>query len=152
MILISFEQKINQKRLDVEFDAEKDSMKVTADKDAIYQALYNLVDNAIKFAREGGLIRLSVGYGESGKVIVAVFNEGDGIPEADLPYVFDRFYKSDKSRGLDKNGVGLGLYIVKTILEAQGETISVRSDPGKNCEFVFTLSPSESEANEHAKN
>lgn len=152
LILISFEQKINQKRLDVEFDADEDSMKVTADKDAIYQALYNLVDNAIKFAREGGLIRLSVKYGEAGKVFVKVYNEGDGIPAADLPYVFDRFYKSDKSRGLDKNGVGLGLYIVKTILEAQGETITVRSDPGENCEFTFTLPLFQNEPNERAKN
>ena len=101
--------------------------------------LYNLVDNAIKFAREGGALRVGIGRIPGGKATVSVFNEGEGIPEADLPYVFDRFYKSDKSRGLDKNGVGLGLYIVKTILEAQGETISVESKPGENCEFVFTL-------------
>ena len=140
LILISFEQKINQKRLDVDFSSDEDSITVKADKDAIYQVIYNLIDNAIKFAREGGALRVSIRRGEEGKVLVSVYNDGDGIPEADLPYVFDRFYKSDKSRGLDKNGVGLGLYIVKTILEAQGETIKVESVPGENCTFVFTLS------------
>ncbi|MBP5428214.1 MAG: HAMP domain-containing histidine kinase [Clostridia bacterium] len=139
LILISFEQKINEKRLDVEFLSDEDSITVVADRDAIYQVLYNLVDNAIKFARDGGILRVEIRRKPGGKATVSVFNEGEGIPEADLPYVFDRFYKSDKSRGLDKNGVGLGLYIVKTILEAQGETISVESNPGENCEFVFTL-------------
>ena len=150
--LISFEQKINAKRLDVRFEADEDSITAAADKDAIYQVLYNLTENAIKFAREGGVLRISIKRGEQGKILVSVFDEGEGIPEADLPYVFDRFYKSDKSRGLDKNGVGLGLYIVKTILEAQGETVSVKSVPGENCEFVFTLSAGDSDASDKAKN
>ena len=68
-----------------------------------------------------------------------MYNEGQGIAPADLPYVFERFYKSDKSRGLNKNGVGLGLYISKTIVEAHGETIWVESEFGKNCCFMFTL-------------
>ncbi len=152
LILISFEQKINAKRLDVQFDVDEDSITATADKDAIYQVLYNLTENAIKFAREGGILRISIKQGEQGKIRVSVYDEGEGIPEADLPYVFDRFYKSDKSRGLDKNGVGLGLYIVKTILEAQGETISVSSVPGENCEFVFTLPAADLDSPEKAKN
>ncbi len=145
LILISFEQKINQKKLDVEFLSDEDKIIVKADKDAIYQVLYNLTDNAIKFARDGEALRISIKRGDAGKVLVSVYNEGEGIPEADLPFVFDRFYKSDKSRGLDKNGVGLGLYIVKTILEAQGETVRVASEYGKNCEFVFTLTESAKE-------
>ena len=152
LILISFEQKINEKRLDVQFDVDEDSIRAKSDKDAIYQVLYNLTENAIKFAREGGILRISIKQGEQGKLRVSVFNEGEGIPEADQPYVFDRFYKSDKSRGLDKNGVGLGLYIVKTILEAQGETVTVKSVPGDNCEFVFTLTAAEGEAGEKPKN
>ncbi len=127
-------------------------MTANADKDAIYQVLYNLVDNAIKFSREGGLLRVSIGYGEAGKIAVSVFNEGEGIPAADLPFVFDRFYKSDKSRGLDKNGVGLGLYIVKTILEAQGETISVESKEHENCSFTFTLKACDRDVNDRPKN
>ena len=73
-------------------------------------------------------------------MLVSVYNEGQGIPKADLPYVFERFYKSDKSRGLDKTGVGLGLFIAKTIIRAHGEKIWVESEEGKNCEFFFTLS------------
>jgi len=147
LILISFEQRINEKKLDVSFESDDDSMIAFSDKDAIYQVLYNLTENAIKFAREGGALRISIHRGEQGKILVSVYNEGDGIPEADLPYVFDRFYKSDKSRGLDKNGVGLGLYIVKTILEAQNETIRVESEPGKDCAFLFTLPESKDEGN-----
>ena len=74
------------------------------------------------------------------KLKVSVFNEGQGIAPADLPYIFERFYKSDKSRGLDKTGVGLGLYIARTIIEAHGEQITVNSEDGVFCEFVFTLS------------
>lgn len=152
LILISFEQKINQKRLEVEFLPDEDAITVKADKDAIYQALYNLTDNAIKFSRDGGLLRISIRRKEERKVLVSVFNEGEGIPESDLPYVFDRFYKSDKSRGLDKNGAGLGLYIVKTILEAQGEKILVKSVPGENCEFCFSLPEWHRDGSERGKN
>ena len=80
--------------------------------------------------------------GRSRKAVVKVYNEGQGIPPEDLPFVFERFYKSDKSRGLDKSGVGLGMFISKTIIEAHGESISVTSDYGKNCEFTFTLARS----------
>ena len=77
--------------------------------------------------------------GRNRKAIVKVYNEGQGIPPEDLPFVFERFYKSDKSRSLDKTGVGLGMFISKTIIEAHGETIAVASDYGKSCEFTFTL-------------
>ena len=73
------------------------------------------------------------------KIEISVYNEGNGIAETDLPYVFDRFYKSDKSRGLDKTGVGLGLYISRTIIEAHYEKIKVESEYGKWCRFTFTL-------------
>lgn len=100
--------------------------------------LYNICDNAIKFSREGGKYIVSIK--EAGqKVLVSVYNEGEGISPEDLPYVFDRFYKGDKSRGLDKTGTGLGLYISKTIMEAQNEKISVESEYGSWCRFTFTL-------------
>ena len=70
---------------------------------------------------------------------VAVYNEGDGIPYDDQPYIFERFYKSDRSRGKDKTGVGLGMFIAKTIIEAHKEVIALESEPGKYCEFYFTL-------------
>ena len=142
MILISFEQKIEAKRLDVEFDCEEDNMFVLADQDAIHQILYNICDNALKFSAEGGKLRMSFTWSAGRKALVKVYNEGQGIPPEDLPFVFERFYKSDKSRGLDKSGVGLGMFISKTIIEAHGETISVTSEYGKNCEFTFTLARS----------
>lgn len=139
-IIISFEQKLETKKLDVEFDCGHDNMFVTADRDAIYQVLYNLCDNAVKFSKEGGKYKLSI-IEHDGKVFVSVYNEGEGILAEELPYVFERFYKSDKSRGLDKSGAGLGLYISKTIIDAHGEEIWVKSVHGEYCEFVFTLTP-----------
>lgn len=152
-ILISFEQKIDAKNLDVSFTCEEDRMFVLADQDAVHQILYNICDNAVKFSRPGGHLALDfswkAGDGRHGrKAVVRVCNEGQGIPPEDLPYIFERFYKSDKSRSLDKTGVGLGMYIAKTIIEAHGETISVRSEYGKDCEFTFTMpetSPPESQ-------
>ncbi|MCI8388643.1 MAG: cell wall metabolism sensor histidine kinase WalK [Clostridiales bacterium] len=138
LILISFEQKLDAKKLDVEFECVKDKMIVYADRDAIYQILYNICDNAIKFSRDGGKYRISI-LEKDRKVYISVFNEGIGIPAEELPFVFERFYKSDKSRGLDKTGVGLGLYIAKTIIDAHEEEIWVKSVYGENCEFVFTL-------------
>ena len=76
---------------------------------------------------------------KDGKVEFSVYNEGQGISEEDLPFVFERFYKSDKSRGLDRTGVGLGLYLVKSMIEAHGETIRCESEYGKWCRFTFTL-------------
>jgi len=140
LILISFEQKIDQKRLDVEFECEDENLFVMADRDAMYQIVYNLVDNAVKFSKEGGKLRICLERVKKGeKVRVRVYNQGQGIPAEDLPYVFERFYKSDKSRGLDKKGVGLGLYIVKTVIEAHHESISVDSVAGEWCEFTFML-------------
>jgi len=137
-ILIAQEKRIDQKRLDVEFECAKDKMFALADVDAMHQVLYNLCDNAIKFADEGGSLKISITEKDK-KINVSVRNSGKGIPTEDLPYVFDRFYKSDRSRGLDKSGLGLGLYIVKTIIDQHNEDIKVSSEYGKYCEFVFTL-------------
>jgi signal transduction histidine kinase len=144
LILISFEQKIDEKRLNVEFLCDEERMFVSADRDAIYQILYNICDNGVKFASEGGDYRIRIRYDDAveskrKKVIVSVYNEGEGIAPEDLPYVFERFYKADKSRGLDKSGVGLGMFISKTIIDAHGEKIWVESQHHKSCEFFFTL-------------
>ncbi|MBQ0101173.1 MAG: HAMP domain-containing histidine kinase [Firmicutes bacterium] len=141
IILISFEQKIEGKKLDVEFETDEDKMFVTADRDAIYQILYNLCDNAVKFSREGGKYRIKIEKPDK-KIRVSVYNEGAGIPEEDVPRVFERFFKSDRSRGMDKTGTGLGLYIAKSIINAHGEEIKVESTQGEYCEFTFTLRPS----------
>ncbi|MBP3369104.1 MAG: HAMP domain-containing histidine kinase, partial [Clostridia bacterium] len=151
-IIISSEQRLSDKKLDVQFDADRDNMYVSADRDAIHQVLYNLCDNAIKFSDEGGQYIVSIKE-ERGKVRISVYNEGAGISPDDIPYVFDRFYKSDRSRGLDKTGVGLGLYISRTIIEAHNEKISVESEHGKWCRFTFTLAKSSSPKNlEEKKN
>ena len=138
IILLSFESKIDVKKLDVEFDAPDNRLMIFSDKDAINQVLYNLCDNAVKFSNEGGKYRISISETLS-HVIVKIYNEGAGIAEEDLPHVFDRFYKSDKSRGLDKTGVGLGLYICKTIMDNLGETISVSSRQNEYCEFTISI-------------
>jgi signal transduction histidine kinase len=137
IILISFESKIDEKRLDIEFESDSDEMCANADKDAIYQVLYNLCHNAIKFSREGGKLRISL-VREGGKIKVTVFDEGQSLNDEDKKMVFERFYKSDKSRGLDRTAAGLGLYICKTIIDAHGENIGVESSEGE-CEFYFTV-------------
>ncbi len=138
-ILISFEQKINAKGLEVSFEVEEDRMIANADSDAIYQVLYNLCDNAVKFASEQGRLSIGIKRIKGRRLQVDVYNEGSGIAEADINYVFERFYKSDKSRGLNKSGAGLGLFISKTIMDAHGQSIWVESEYGKNCCFSFTL-------------
>ncbi|MEG2073524.1 MAG: ATP-binding protein, partial [Angelakisella sp.] len=98
----------------------------------------NLIDNAVKFVNDGGYLEFR--YWEEGdKTLIAVRNSGDGITPEEISKVFDRFYKSDKSRSLDKNGVGLGLYIVKTVLNLHGGEIFIRSELGQYTEFVFSL-------------
>ncbi len=150
-ILISFEQKIDERHLDVSFDCDEERMYVLADRDAIHQILYNICDNAVKFSYDGGRLRMGFAWGEGShgaqKVVVTVYNEGPGIPDEDIPFVFERFYKSDKSRSLDKTGVGLGMFIAKTIINAHNETISVSGEFGRYCEFTFTLPRTEPPAN-----
>lgn len=139
IVLISFEQKIEEKNLNVIFESDKDTMLVNADKDAIHQVLYNLCHNAIKFSREGGKLAISITEDANKKIRISIYDEGDGINRDELPFVFDRFYKTDKSRGLDKSGVGLGLYICKTIIDAHGERIYALSPNEDSAEFWFTL-------------
>lgn len=140
-ILISSEQRIEDKNLQVEFLCDEDHMPVLADHDAIYQILYNLCDNAIKFSSDGGVYRVSITHSaeDKNKVLISVYNQGRGIAQEDIPFVFERFYKGDKSRGLDKKGAGLGLYIAKTIIAAHHEEIWVTSEEGRDCQFSFTL-------------
>ena len=114
-------------------------MLVSADKDAIHQVLYNLMHNAVKFSKESGKLAISITSIDNKKVRISVYDEGQSINKEDLPFVFDRFYKTDKSRGLDKSGVGLGLYICKTIIDAHNEEIHAESPNDNGAEFWFTL-------------
>lgn len=136
--LLSFESRIDGKRLEVEFECERDSITVLADRDAVQQVIYNLVDNAIKFTPEKGTLSLRIAL-QKQKALFEVRNTGDGIPEEELRRLFERFYKSDRSRGLDKGGMGLGLFIVKTIIAAHGEEVWVESQVGEFTSFHFSL-------------
>jgi len=136
-VLLSFERRITEKDLDVQVSIPEHPVYTFADQDAITQVIYNLTDNAVKFCPHGGILGLTLQLG-SGKLYVSVSNTGDTIPPSELPLVFDRFHKLDKSRSQNRDGWGLGLYIVKTIVCSHGEDISVSSENGVT-EFTFTL-------------
>ena len=114
---------------------------VIGDKDAIYQVVYNLCHNAIKFAHEGGRFDIKITRYTDKKIRFSIYDDGQILESEDVPRIFDRFYKSDKSRGLDKTGVGLGLYICKTILDAHEQDIGVEVHEN-GCEFWFTINES----------
>jgi len=135
--MLSFETRATKKNLDVDPQLPDSHIMVFADKDAITQVLYNLLDNAVKFAKPGTCLVVKL-YKDSEKAYVSIRDYGETIPLDDLPFIFDRFHKSDRSRSLDKEGVGLGLYLVKAIINAHDEDIAVRSEDGMT-EFVFTL-------------
>ena len=136
-VLITFEQKITEKGLGVDVNFPEHPVFTRANSDAITQVVYNLTDNAVKFCPQGG--NLTVGVREDGdKIYVSVANDGDTIPPEELPLVFDRFHKLDKSRARNQEGWGLGLYIVKNFIDRHGENISVNSQDGRT-EFTFTL-------------
>ena len=136
-VLISFEQKINDKQLEVEVNLPDHPVYAHANQDAITQVIYNLTDNAVKFCSEGGILSVSVREG-SGKLYLSVSNSGETIPPEELSLVFERFHKLDKSRSQNRDSWGLGLYIVKTIIDSHGEIISGTSLEGKTT-FTFTL-------------
>ncbi|MBP3824888.1 MAG: ATP-binding protein [Butyrivibrio sp.] len=126
------------KNIAIELVLTDDKMLVNADVDKIQQVLYNLVDNAIKFSHHDSSVKIETTEKHS-KVFVSVKDSGIGIPKEDLKLVFDRFYKSDASRGKDKKGTGLGLAIVKEIIKAHDENINVISTQGVGTEFIFSL-------------
>ncbi len=136
-VLITFEQKILSKKLDVRVDMPEYPVYTFAYEDHITQVLYNLVDNAVKFCPERGVLELRLCTGGN-KIYCTVSNDGETIPAQELHLVFDRFHKVDKSRSQNRDSWGLGLYIVKTIICSHGEDISVSSAEGKT-EFTFTL-------------
>jgi signal transduction histidine kinase len=135
---LTFEQLITDKNIIIEGLEDLEPINIPGDQSLIDQVVYNLIDNAVKFTSEEGSLSLKV-HSTDKKTVVSVYNSGNGIPADDIPRVFDRFYKTDRSRGLDKKGVGLGLYISKTIIDQHGEEMWVKSEEGSYCEFAFTL-------------
>ena len=136
-VLISLEGKITSRNLDVEVQMPQGKLMVWGDPDSITQVYYNLMDNAAKFAVPGSTITLQI-VKKDGKAYTTIKNLGATIPKEELPLLFDRFHKADSSRSMDREGVGLGLYIVKTIMSNLGESITVTSEDGVTA-FTFTL-------------
>ena len=135
--VFTFEQRIEEKQIDIRgLDAAKTF--VEADPDLVHQIVYNLIENAVKFTPENGCIEIS--YTPEGRMIwTAIRNSGAGISKEEIPKLFDRFYKTDKSRSMDKNGVGLGLHIVKSLVHLHQGNITVKSVEGEYSEFSFSL-------------
>lgn len=142
--LLTFEQKIGDRNIRVEGLEEADTIFVDGDPDMIHQVVYNLIENAVKFTNEGGYIRISLSDAPD-RTTLEIRNSGQGIQPDELPHIFERFYKTDKSRSKDKNGMGLGLYIVKTILRLHGGDITAASETGSYCSFTLWL-PKEKES------
>jgi signal transduction histidine kinase len=137
--LFTFEGQIDDKSLKVEITNDS-PVNVNADPDVIHQVLYNLIHNAVKFSPTGGSLVIDIQEDKSkGKAVITIRNDGSGIPEEEVPHVFEKFYKTDRSRGLDKSGMGLGLFIVKTAIDNHKEKITVESGTGRGCAFTFTL-------------
>lgn len=134
----SFEGTCRKKTIAIELVLTGDAMYVNADMGKIQQVLYNLLDNAIKFSHHDSVIRIETSE-KKHKLFVSVKDSGIGIPKDDLKLIWERFYKSDLSRGKDKKGTGLGLSIVKEIIASHGEHINVISTEGVGTEFIFSL-------------
>lgn len=137
-VLVSLEAKITEKDLDVETELPDGPVMVWGDPDAVTQVCYNLLDNAVKFSTLQGKLSLKITT-RGGKAYLSIGNQGETIPADQLTHIFDRFHKADISRSAHKEGVGLGLYIVKTILNTYKEDITVSSKDGYT-QFTFTLS------------
>ena len=136
-VIISLESKITGRNLDVDVQMPDEKLMVWGDPDSITQVCYNLLDNAAKFAAAGTAITVQITK-KDGKAYTTIRNLGSTIPKDELPLLFERFHKADYSRSMDREGVGLGLYIVKTILGNLKETITATSEDGVT-QFTFTL-------------
>ena len=136
--ILKFESRINEKALDIDIDFENENEPVLADKDTVQRVVTNLFDNAIKFNYQNGYIKIVVKR-HNGKIEISIENSGIGIEPDELLHIWERFYKTDKSRSYDKKGMGLGLYLVQGIIAAHDEKIWVESEKNKWARFTFTL-------------
>lgn len=136
--ILSFEKPIEEKQLEIRGLEHAESLFVDGDPDMLHQVVYNLIENAVKFTNRGGYIEIRVEDG-SDRTTVSIRNSGHGIEPDEIRMIFDRFYKTDKSRSQDKNGMGLGLYIVKTIIHLHGGEITVSSIVDQYTQFSFWI-------------
>lgn len=140
--VLKFEKQLVDKNISVDINFGTEKAMVLADKDSISRVLTNLFDNAVKFNFENGYLKIEV-FEKNKKINVSVENSGIGINSEELGLIWERFYKTDKSRSLDKKGVGLGLYLIQNIIATHGEKIWAESENNAFARFIFTLSPSE---------
>jgi len=135
--LASFEAKIKEKDIEASFEFDSENTFVFADENEIYRVIMNLLENAVKFANDGGKISIKC-IPKGKKTLISVANTGEGISSEDEKYIWGRFYKSDKSRSTPNKGYGLGLFIVKSIINRHGEKINLNTSQDIT-EFSFTL-------------
>ncbi|HHV28506.1 sensor histidine kinase [Acetivibrio mesophilus] len=135
-IVCNFEPEFKNRGIEIAFEGEVE--EIFADRDKMSQVIINLISNALKYTQEGGMVRISA-RGRGGAVEIRVKDNGQGIPEEDLPFVFERLYRADKSRNRLTGGAGIGLTIAKTIIEAHNGRIEVSSKINEGTEFLITL-------------
>lgn len=147
--LLTFEQKIEERHIDIQgLETCTTPSIVEGDPDLIHQVVYNLFENAVKFVDVGGYIKVTLTeYND--RTELEIKNSGHGIEPEELVHIFERFYKTDKSRSQDKNGMGLGLYIVKTIMRLHGGDITAQSIVDEYCSFTFWLPKNKTQSNMH---
>lgn len=137
-VVLNQEQRITSKEINILGLEDIDKIELFADKDLIHQVVYNLTDNAVKFTNDGGTIEFFAQKTDK-ELTFTIRNSGIGIPEKELPLIFERFYKGDSSRSQNKDSTGLGLYLVKTIIKIHGGSAFVKSDINKFTEFSISL-------------
>lgn len=137
-LALGFEKRVDDRQIEMNLDFVQEKLICVADENLIERVVYNLLDNALKFTPQKGKITIETSI-VSKKAFISVKDNGIGISEDSLPHIFERFHKGDKSRGRDRQGAGLGLTIVKQILNAHNENISVSSTVGKGTAFSFSL-------------
>ncbi len=135
---LTFEQKLEERKINVIGLDELEPLYVEGDPDMLHQVVYNLVENASKFTNVGGDITVKT-EDKGEEALISITNTGDGIPPEQIGFIFDRFYKTDKSRSHDKNGMGLGLYLVRSIIRQHGGDISAKSVEGEYTTFEFNI-------------
>ena len=138
-VLAGTQPRMEEKEIELAVsDNNEKALYVLADEDFVHQILHNLIDNAIKFSENGGTIAVSA-YAKQGQVVLSIKDTGVGVPRETLPFLFDRFYKADKSRNPNVKGAGLGLHICRILVGLMGGRIWAESEPGKGSEFCFSL-------------
>lgn len=137
-ILLTFEDRLEEKEIEIVGLETAEGLSVYGDQALLHQVLYNLIENATKFTPQGGEITFHA-ESKGDKLYFSVKNSGKGISQKDLPFIFDKFYKTDKSRSEDKKSMGLGLYLVKTIINLHGGEITVTSEIDKETCFAFWI-------------